>query len=170
MHTKIRTTTRQVRPHTNSVIHPTTVRVPPTRRLAVRSQPNVKHIPVIIPLNQILRLATKTYRQLRRMRRLNDLLVRRTAHEPRREQERRKLGLTVTWGHVYDQTLQLTVRHTLQLVRNDPVMLAGDELRPDVLHKRQKIRLRLLAHLDLRQTELKLQQPLMTIFLQHRHL
>ena len=133
---QIRTTTRQITPNTNSVIHPTTARVPPTTRLRIRRQLHIReNLPVLVTLNQILRLATKIYRQLRRVRRLNDLLLRITAHEPRRKQKRRKLRLRVPRRHVDNNTLQLTTRNTLQLLRNHLVMPTRNKIRPNPPNK-----------------------------------
>ena len=111
---QVTTTTSQVRTNTNSVIHTTLVRVPTSTRLTVRRQLNLgKDLTVLVTLNQVLRLTTKVYRQLSRVRRLNDLLVRHTAHEPRRKQITRELTLRVPRCHVDYQTLQLTFRHAI---------------------------------------------------------
>jgi hypothetical protein len=50
------------------------------------------------------------------------------------------------------------------------MVLAGNELRPDVLHKRQEFLLRLFAHLDLRQAELEFQQALLRVVVRDYHL
>ena len=134
---QVTTAARQVRTNAHGVVHPTFVRVPPTRSLTVHSQLHIgENLLELVTLNQVLRLAAKINRQLGRVRRLNDLHLRITAHHPRREQIRRKFRLRVTRSHVDNDPLQLTTGHALKLLCNDPVMTARDEVRPNGLHER----------------------------------
>ena len=137
---QVSSATSDVTANTSSVILSPIIRFPAVRRFTVNPQPDIGEYPlVLLRLHQVLNLTTKPCREVRRMRRLHNLLVRHTANEPAREQKARELRLRMSRRHVDNQPLQLTTGYPLQLLRNDLMVVAGNKTRPYKIYIIQKV-------------------------------
>ena len=137
---------------TDSEIVAAFVGVPTASRLTIRRQRKLgKNRLVRVRVDEVTHLTTEAHSQLGCVRTLDDLLVRELAKEPRRQQITGELRLSVSGWHINNETLALAPCHALERIGHLGMVPPCDECRPDFLDKLQKLVLRELAPLKLRQ-------------------
>ena len=129
-------------------VFPSVARLPSARGLRVLLELDLREdLRVAFVGHEVPRLAAKSDGKFGVVRGLNDLQLGVTAKEPSRHQVAGKLGLGVSRRHVDDEPLELSPRHLLELLGDDPVVPPFDEVLVDVVRKRHEVFLSLLAKL-----------------------
>jgi len=92
-----------------------------------------------VAVDNIPHPATEPNRELRGVGRLDDFQVGAPAHHPRREEGRGELGFGMSGREANDQALQLPVGDLIELLGDDLMVPALDEVRPLGLHEGHKV-------------------------------
>ena len=154
---EVRAAARHRTTNAHSKILAALVRVPPAGSLRVRLQYNLWiYLLVLVRVHQVTNLTAKTYSELSRVCRLNDLGPRLIAHDERRQQVGRELRLGVPRRHVDDQTLELAVHYPVECVRHLGMVFTNNGLGPYVLCELHEIFLRAFLRLKTGKTVFKL--------------
>ena len=123
---KIGTTTSDRRPDTTCVVFSSNIRIPPTGRLRIHCEGHGwEDSPIRIGGDKITYFTPKIYREIGSMGHHHNFLIRVTPQEPRGEEDRNQLRLTMPRGYVNTYTVFLTLRNVHKHITQYTMMFAN---------------------------------------------